>query len=259
MSSAANTPDGLAGVVLAAGRGSRMRPITDRVPKPLLTVDNVPLLGRALDRMATLTPTVAVNAHHLADQVSDAARSWRPDVHVSLERDMLAGTAGALYRLRDWIAGRPVVLTNADVFLDGGVQALIDGWDGRRPRLLVVDTGRPADFGTLRYVGMSTLPAVTAAALAAQPEGLYGAVWRSAHAAGQLEFVEFHGAAFDCGTAAEFLAANLFASAGRPVVAPDAVVEGILTRSVVLAGGRVSAGEHLVDAVRDGAGQTLFG
>lgn len=259
MSPARGRAADLAGVVLAAGRGTRMRPITDRVPKPLLTVDNVPLLRSALDRMASLTADIAVNAHHLPAQVVDAARSWRPDVQVSLEREALAGTAGALHLLRGWIAGRPVVVTNADVILKGGVQALLAGWDGRRPRLLVVDTGAPANFGTLRYVGMSTLPAAAAAGLGPQPDGLYAAVWKPAFAAGELEFVEFEGAAFDCGTAAEFLAANMFASNGRSVVAPDAVVAGTLERSVVLAGGQVASGEHLIGAVRDGAGHTLFG
>lgn len=259
MSPGGGTADGIAGVVLAAGRGSRMRPITDRVPKPLLTVDNVPLLRLALDRMATLTPAIAVNAHHLADHVADAAQAWRPGVQLSIERAALAGTAGALHLLRGWIAGRPVVVTNADVFLAGGVQSLLRGWDGQRPRLLVRDTGAPADFGTLRYVGMSTLPAAAAAGLGPQPDGLYAAVWKPAFAAGELEFVEFEGAAYDCGTAAEFLAANMFASKGRSVVAPDAMVAGTLERSVVLAGGRVGTDEHLVGAVRDGAGQTLFG
>ena len=243
----------LAGVVLAAGRGTRMRPLTDRVPKPLLTIDNLPLLRLALDRLAELTDAIAVNAHHLADQILQAAPRMRPGVHLSWEREALLGTAGALARLRDWIAGRPVVIANSDTYLPGSVRALTDGWDGSRPRLLVADVGHPADFGTLRYLGMSTLPGPVAAALQPEPSGLYSAVWKHS----ELEFVLHSGPAFDCGTAAEFLTANLSASGGESVVAPDAVVAGSLERSVVLAGGRVAAEEHLVDAIRDGFGQTL--
>ena len=246
----------LAGVVLAAGRGTRMRPLTDRVPKPLLTIDNLPLLRLALDRVAELTDTIAVNAHHLAEQVLAAAAEMRPGVHLSWEREALLGTAGALVRLREWIDGRPVVIANGDSYLPGTVRALTDGWDGRRPRLLVADVGHPADFGTLRFLGMSTLPGPVAAALQSGPSGpsgLYSAVWKHS----ELEFVIHPGPAFDCGTAAEFLTANLVASGGTSVIAPDAVVSGTLERSVVLAGGRVDSDEHLVDAIRDGFGQTL--
>ncbi len=230
-----------------------MRPLTDRVPKPLLTIGNVPLLRLALDRAVELTDAIAVNAHHLAEQILSAAAEMRPGVHLSWERDALLGTAGALVRLRDWIEGRAVVIVNSDSYLPGSVRALTDGWDGRRPRLLVADVGRPADFGTLRYLGMSTLPGPVAAALQPQPSGLYSAVWKHS----ELEFVVHSGPAFDCGTAADFLTANLFASGGESVVAPDAVVAGTLQRSVVLAGGRVGPNEHLVDAIRDGFGQTL--
>ena len=247
----------VAGVVLAAGRGSRMRPITDRTPKPLLTVGNRTLLELALHRVRDLTSDIAVNAHHLADQIASAATGYEPTVHVSIERDGLLGTAGALRQLRSFIAGRPVLVTNADLWLSDPVPEFLQGWDGRRPRLLVADVGRPADFGTLRYLGVSTVPAKAAAALDYRPSGLYDAVWRRAFAAGELEFVHFAGRSFDCGTPAEFLTANLSAGDGRSVVAPDARVLGTLDRSVVLAGAAVAADEHLVCAIRDRFGATL--
>ncbi|GGL88010.1 NTP transferase domain-containing protein [Nakamurella endophytica] len=248
----------LAGVVLAAGRGSRMRPLTDRVPKPLLTVGDRSLLELALARVAALTPSLAVNAHHLAGQIDEAARALHPGVHVSHEREALLGTAGALHRLRDWIGGRPVVVANSDMWLARPVpNALLEGWDGRRVRLLTEDVGRPADFGTHRYMGVCLLPGPVAAALTGEPSGLYAAVWRDAAAAGELDLVPAAGGGFDCGTAAEFVTANLQATGRRAVVAPDAEVEGTVDLAVVLAGGRVTAGEHLVAAVRDRWGQTL--
>lgn len=247
----------LAAVVLAAGRGSRLSPLTDRVPKPLLTVDNREMLAAALDRVASVTDSIAVNAHHLADQIAEAARRLRPGVHVSFERERLLGTAGALWQLRDWIAGRPVLVTNSDMWLSGPIDHLLDGWDGTRPRLLVTDLGRPADFGTYRFVGASLVPAVLAARLQAEPDGLYEAVWRAAHAAGELEFVLAQGEAFDCGTPAEFIHANLRAAGARAVIAPDAHVHGEVDRSVVLSGGVVAPGERLVGAIRDRYGNTM--
>ena len=245
------------GVVLAAGRGSRMSPLTDRTPKPLLTVNNERLLDLALRRITPLVGDRAVNAHHLADQIAAAACAFDASIHVSVEREGLLGTAGALRHLRDWIDGRPVVVANSDLWLSEPVGGFLDGWDGERPRLLVLDTGRPADFGTLRYLGVSTVPGKVAAALNYSPSGLYAAVWRDAFTRGELEFVELAGRAHDCGTPAEFLAANLAASGGRSVTAPDATVLGTLDRSVVLPGATVGAGEHLMCAIRDRFGHTV--
>jgi MurNAc alpha-1-phosphate uridylyltransferase len=249
-------PEDVVGVVLAAGRGSRMSPITDRTPKPLLTVDNERLLDLAVARVRALTSQIAVNAHHLADQIADAAKLLDPAMHVSVESELL-GTAGALRQLRSFIDGRPVVVTNADLWLSDPIPGFLDGWDGRMPRLLVQDTGRPSDFGTLRYMGVSTVPADVAARLEYSPSGLYSAVWRDAFAAGELEFVQLTGRSFDCGTPAEFLTANLSAGDGSSVVAPDARVSGTLDRSVVLAGATVEVGEHLVCAIRDRFGHTM--
>lgn len=245
------------GVVLAAGRGSRLRPITDRVPKPLLTVNNERLLDLAIARIGALTTRIAVNAYHLADQIVDAAYVLDPAIQVSVEPELL-GTAGALRHLRSFVDGRPVLVTNADLWLSDPVEGFLDGWDGSRARLLVQDTGAPSDFGTLRYMGVSTVPADVAARLDYAPSGLYSAVWRDAFAAGTLEFVELTGRSFDCGTPAEFLTANLSAGDGTSVVAPDARVRGRVDRSVVLAGARVEPGEHLVCAIRDSFGHTVF-
>ena len=248
----------LAGVVLAAGRGSRLSPLTDRTPKPLLTVANRVMLQAALDRVGALTDSIAVNAHHLAEQIAQAAPRLRPGVHVSIERERLLGTAGALWNLRDWIDGRPVLVANSDTWLSRSIEALLDGWDGTRPRLLVKDMGRPADFGSYRFVGASLVPATTARRLGAEPDGLYAAVWKAAHAAGELEFVPIDGDAFDCGTPAEFITANLRAAGTSSVIAPDARVDGDVDRCVLLSGAVVAAGESLVGAIRDRYGNTMF-
>ena len=244
------------GVVLAAGRGSRMRPITDRTPKPLLTVNNDRLLDLAIARIRPLTARIAVNAHHLADQIAAAAGRVDPDIHLSVEHELL-GTAGALRHLRSFIDGRPVLVTNADLWLSDPIPGFLDGWDGRRARLLVQDTGSPSDFGTLRYMGVSTVPAEVAARLDYSPSGLYSAVWRDAFASGELEFVALSGRSFDCGTPAEFLTANLSAGDGASVIAPDARVLGRVEQSVVLTGARVGPDEHLVCAIRDRFGHTM--
>ncbi|RJK92789.1 nucleotidyltransferase family protein [Vallicoccus soli] len=244
---------GLAGVVLAAGLGTRLRPLTAVRPKPLCPLGSTTLLDAALARVAPHVVRSAVNAHHLADQV--VAHVGRR-AHVSVEERLL-GTGGALARLRPWLDGAPVLLHNGDAHLGGSLDRLVEGWDGERCRLLVVPAGGPADFGEARYVGACLLPPAAVASLPDGPGGLYEPLWRPAWEAGRLELVEHDDVAVDCGTPADYLRANLLVSGGRSVVGTGAVVEGELVRSVVWPGGRVARGEVLVESVRVGADLTV--
>lgn len=248
----------LAGVVLAAGAGSRLRPLTDVRPKPLCTVARRPLLDWALDRVTPHSGEVAVNAHHHAEQML-AALEGR-DVHASHERDVALGTAGALGHLRDWLDGRAVLLTNADAWYPADSAAvlaeLVAGWDGERPRLLCVPS-EDGDFGDLRYVGTALLPWWSVRELQARrPAGLYEVSWAALHAQRRLDLVAADLHAVDCGTPWDYLRANMAASGGRAVVEDGAFVAGEVVRSVVWAGETVPAGERLVDAIR-AAGATL--
>jgi MurNAc alpha-1-phosphate uridylyltransferase len=260
---------GLCAVALAAGEGLRLRPLTTLVPKALCPVDNVPLLDRVLARLAAAglsgPADVSVNACYLADQVVAQVGNR---AHLSVESPPALGTAGGVANLRDWIAGRHVLVCNADAYLSGDsapVAALLEGWDEGRIRVLVApaEDGRPGDFGpgrTLRYAGMCLLPWGVVATLTAVPSELFVA-WREAEAAGTLEPVEFGGTFIDCGTPADYLAANLHASGGASVVGAGATVAGELERAVVWPGASVAAGERLVGAIRarqpDGSPLTL--
>lgn len=248
-----------AGVVLAAGAGTRLRPLTTLRPKALCPVGGVPLVDLALERLEPLcgngSDHLAVNAHHLAEQL---VRHCAGRVQVSVERPTALGTAGALGALRDWLRGRDVLVTNADAYLPGGLTGFADGWDGERSRLLCtpLPAGAAADFvdpagRPLRYVGASLIPGGDVAGLRAEPAGLYEVLWRGRRDGG-LDLVERPGPALDCGTAASYLQANLHASGGAPVIGAGARVFGRLTRSVVWDGAWVGPGEHLVDAVRAG-------
>lgn len=244
---------GLAGVVLAAGRGERLRPLTDLRPKPLCPIDNRPLLDLAIERLQPHVgpgpDRLAVNAHYLPTLVREAVGDR---AKVSVERPVALGTAGALGALLPWLDGRDVLLTNADAYLPGGLDDLVAGWSGHRIRLLVKETGQSSDFGSRRYVGACLLPWAAVRDLPAEPLGLYEVLWRPAHERGELDLVETQDVAIDCGRPADYLAANLHASGGRPVVGAGAVVEGVIERSVVWPDAYVGPDEHLVDTIRAG-------
>jgi N-acetyl-alpha-D-muramate 1-phosphate uridylyltransferase len=245
----------LRAVVLAAGRGTRLRPLTSLRPKSLCPVGNVPLLDLALDSVRPHAAGIAVNVHHLADQVR--AHLDGTSVHVSDESVRLLESAGAIGHLRDWVEGCPVLVRNADAYLTSGLEALVDGWSGDRPRILAVARDRPSDFGRWQYVGACLLPAREARRLPDAPASLNDLVWRPAWERGELEVVEAVGQHIDCGTPADYLRANLVASGGASVVGAGAVVLGRIERVVVWPGGRVGPGEVLADCIRVGADVTV--
>ncbi len=109
--------------ILAAGLGTRLRPLTDHTPKPLLPVGGRPLLDHVLDHArAHGHERVVVNAHWLAPQIEAWARH-RPGVTVSVEPGIL-GTGGGLKNAADLLAERFVVL-NGDILCDVDLTALL--------------------------------------------------------------------------------------------------------------------------------------
>jgi len=115
--------------LLAAGVGSRLRPITDATPKCMLAIDGKPLLDIWFDSFAKAgVDEVLVNLHHLPDVVRDhvTARTGPPAVHMVYEPELL-GSAGTLLANREWVAGDNFFLAcNADNLTDFDLRTLID-------------------------------------------------------------------------------------------------------------------------------------
>jgi len=115
--------------LLAAGLGSRLRPITDTTPKCMLVIDDRPMLDIWLDALACASvDEVLVNLHHLPDVVSEhvAARSGPPAVRTFYEPELL-GSAGTLAANREWVEGEDLFLVcYADNLTDFDVRSLVD-------------------------------------------------------------------------------------------------------------------------------------
>ncbi|MBV8159581.1 MAG: NTP transferase domain-containing protein [Acidimicrobiia bacterium] len=233
----------LAAVVLAAGAGTRLRPLTWLRPKPLCPVDNVPLVDLAIGSARAVTGVVAVNVHH-GRAAMESHLAGR--VHISVEEPVALGTAGAVGNLKGWVDGRAVLTLSADTWHDAELGEFLRGWDGDCVSILVA----AQEFGPRAPVVASVLPWRDVEQLPAEPAGLYEVCWRPAAEAGSLRVARHKGLFFDCGTPARYLAANLAASDGRPVVGPGASVEGMLDGAVVWPGATVLPREHLVRAVR---------
>ena len=247
--------DELAAVVLAAGKGTRLRPLTDLLPKALCPVKNVALVDTALAQARAVTTHVAVNVHSGRDAMVEHLEGR---VHLSIEEPEPLGTAGALGALRDWIGGRDVLVVNADRWHPEDLAAFADGWDRAHVRMLVVPSAVRADFGMWRHTGVCLLPWADVSGLEPVPSGLYEEVWAGHAARDELELIPSTQPFFDCGTPADYLRANMRASGGTTVIGDGAVVRGTAERSVLWRHTTVEPGEHLVDAIRARDDVTLY-
>lgn len=109
-------------MVLAAGLGVRMRPLTDRMPKPLVPVAGKALLDHVLDRLADAgVERAVVNVHYLAEQIiNHVAGRRRPAVTISDERGLLLDTGGGVVKALPELGDAPFYHLNADtIWIDG--------------------------------------------------------------------------------------------------------------------------------------------
>ena len=220
-------------MLMAAGLGKRMRPLTATTPKPLVRVAGRPLIDRALDRLEEAgVARAVVNVHYLADAIEAhlGARQRQPAIAFSDEREHLLETGGGMVKAAtDGLLPDPFFACNADsVWLDGPRNAFADltaRWDPERmdALLLVVTHARAYNFdgsgdfymdgsGQLKrklpgriapfiYTGIQL---VSQRLLRDAPEGKFSTniLWDRAIAEGRLFGVAFTGQWYEVGTPA---------------------------------------------------------
>ncbi len=139
--------------VLAAGLGTRMRPLTDDVPKPLVRLAGRPLLDHVLDRIAAAGIAEAiVNVHYLADQIERHLRQRQaPRIAISDERETLLDTGGGVAKALPLLGDRPFLVHNSDsVWIEGGrsnIAALAEAFDETRMDGLLLLAERARSLG----------------------------------------------------------------------------------------------------------------
>ena len=206
----------IAAMVFAAGLGTRMRPLTDAMPKAMVRVAGRPLIDHALEQVAGAAP-LAVNAHHHAGQLQ--AHLAGRDLTVLVE-DPLLETGGGLRNALGVLGDGPVLTMNADAAWTGprAIETLAAAWDPTRMDglLLLVDPARAAgpcgaDFGiaadgaltrAARPLGYTGAGIVKTEALARVPDRVFSLweLWRPMLAAGRLHGTRHPGGWADVGT-----------------------------------------------------------
>lgn len=140
-------------LLLAAGLGTRLRPITDHVPKCLVPIHGKPLLGYWLDMLLPNgVERVLVNTHYLPLPVRAfvAESAWRDSIEM-VHEDELLGTGGTVLRNRDFLASGPFMVVHADNLTRFDVGAFIrahaDRPDGVDITMMTFDTDVPQSCG----------------------------------------------------------------------------------------------------------------
>lgn len=220
-------------MVMAAGLGKRMRPLTATRPKPLIEVAGKPLIGHVFDRLrASGVERAVVNVHYLADTLEAYLhhRVSGIDVVVSDERGRLMETGGGIVQARDLIGNEPFLVVNSDnLWVDGpsdAIKLLAARWDDAAmdALLLMVPLARAnhhggqGDFklapdgritarrqpGRLAPFVFTGVQILSPRVIADWPEGPFSTMlfWERAIAAGRAYGLVHQGLWFDVGTPA---------------------------------------------------------
>ncbi len=131
-------------MVFAAGLGSRMRPVTNTIPKPLVQVGGKALIDHMLDRFAKNGVEEAiVNVHYLPDMIIDHLKGrTHPQIRISDERKLLLDQGGGIKRVLNLLGEDPFFLCNTDAFWvdesQSNLQRMANMWDPEKMDILML-------------------------------------------------------------------------------------------------------------------------
>ena len=162
-------------MILAAGLGTRMAPLTQRIPKPALCVLDQPLVVRLIEMLAGQgVESVVVNAHPHADRLREAIATASIPVEISYEARLLGSGGGIRAAVAFHTAeGGPSFVLNADMCVELDIEFLLDGHrrSGNLATLLLRDEPRKRHFGSVGFSEDSNVVRITDQALGSAEEG----------------------------------------------------------------------------------------
>ena len=206
-------------MILAAGRGERLRPLTESTPKPLVEVAGQTLLGRHLQRLARAGFTRAViNVSHFAEKITERfGDGGREGLEIEWSREAAPlETAGGIAQARALLGPEPFLLVNADIWCDYAF-ATLRGFDlGRRLSHLVLVPNPPqhpaGDFSLenaivgnrpaprYTYAGIAVISPQLVAGVASGQKAQLAPLWRAAAERGEVTGELYDGLWSDVGT-----------------------------------------------------------
>jgi len=130
--------------VLAAGLGTRMQPLTDSRPKPLIEVDGRTMIDRALDRLVEFGVEEAIVNTHYKPEMIEEHLAKRKDIEISFSREKeRLETGGGLLHARDKLGNDPVFVVSTDIVWQDsgktGLETLAENWDDKLVGLLLLN------------------------------------------------------------------------------------------------------------------------
>jgi len=128
--------------ILAAGLGTRLRPLTEHLPKPLLEIEGRPIITYAMDHLLSIgVDRFIVNTHHCSEVYLEKFpdRQWRGVPIIFRHEPTLLDTAGGLKNIEDLLGKDEAILCyNGDVMTDLPIQRLLEGHEQKRPEVTLV-------------------------------------------------------------------------------------------------------------------------
>ena len=156
----------LRALLLAAGLGTRLRPITLHTPKCLVPIGGEPLLGRWLRQLDQAgCESVLINTHYLAEEVEAFLKSWQSSTMTvqTFHEPELLGTAGTLLANQEFFGGRTGLLIHADNAMQGDIRDFLEAHHDRQPccllTMLTFKTETPRSCGIVEIDGQNVVQA----------------------------------------------------------------------------------------------------
>ena len=138
-------------MIFAAGLGTRLRPLTDNMPKALVPVHGEPLLHHVLTRLAGAGfDDIVINVHHFADMIEDYLRTsgWPDKVRISIsdERDLLRDTGGGIRHAGPLLGEGNFLVHNVDIVSNLDLRAFYDAFPDGALAMLAVSRREQGDI-----------------------------------------------------------------------------------------------------------------